>query len=128
MVDQLDLFATANSDFEEEQEKKRKQQEVAARLEAQRQAKEDFFNERLTTRQHRLRDWLEYNFVPGRFFSIEEICKANLGYVLNTNPRIHDKCAALGADVRAINWQIADRYKIIIKDSSELTLQKKDET
>lgn len=117
MVDQLDLFATTNTDYEEEQRTLTRQREIAKQLEERKKAREEFFNEKLTTRQHRLRDWLEDNFIPGRFFSIEEICAAGLGYTLNTNLRVHDKCAALGADVRAINWQIADRYKIIIKDS-----------
>ena len=77
---------------------------------------------KLTTRQHRLRDWLEANFESGRFFSIEEIVRGVVDsegepyYTLNTNPKVHDKCACLSADVRAINWCIVDRYKIIIKD------------
>ena len=116
MTDQLDLFATSNCDYEEEQKKLRKQREVALRLEQMHQEREEFFNQNLTTRQHRLRDYIDDNFRPGYYFSIEEICAAGLGYELNTNPKIHDKCAALGSDVRAINWAIANRYKIIIKD------------
>ena len=76
----------------------------------------------LTTRQHRLRDWLENNFVSGQYFSIEEIVTGvvdkdgNPYYKLNTNAKVHDKCASLSADVRAINWCITERYKIIIKN------------
>lgn len=76
----------------------------------------------LTTRQHRLRDWLETSFVSGQFFSIEEVVNGvvdkdgNPYYKLNNNPKVHDKCATLSADVRAINWCLTERYKIIIKN------------
>lgn len=72
----------------------------------------------LTTRQHRLKDWLEEHFESGRYFTIEEICRAGLGYELNTNPYNHDKCIALGSDVRDINWLAGyKRYIPIIKDN-----------
>ena len=71
---------------------------------------------KLTPRQQRLRNYLSDNFISGKYFTIEEICSADIGYVLNTNPKSHDKCAALSSDIRAINWNICDRYKIIIKD------------
>lgn len=116
MFDQLDLFTTTSCDYEEEQKELKHQREVAARMEQLRQERENLLTSKLTSRQHRLVDYLETNLVPGKFFSIEEICNAGLGYVFNKNPRIHDKCAALGADIRAINWAIADRYSIIIKD------------
>ena len=71
----------------------------------------------LNTRQHRLKDWLKENFISGHYFTIEEICEAGLGYKLNTNPYTHDKCAVLGADVRAINWLAGyKRYIPIIKN------------
>ena len=76
----------------------------------------------LTTRQHRLKDWLNDNFVSGKFFSIEEVVKGMVDkegkpyYELNKNPRKHDKCIALSHDVRAINFNITDRYIPIIKD------------
>lgn len=71
----------------------------------------------LTSRQHSLKNWLENNFESGRFFTIEEICAAGLGYVLNTNPRIHDKCIALANDVKALNWATnRERYIPIIKN------------
>lgn len=73
--------------------------------------------DKLTSRQHRLRNWLTDNFESGRFFTIEEICAAGIGYELNMNPKKHDKCIALSQDIRAINWNICDRYKIIIKNS-----------
>lgn len=73
--------------------------------------------DKLTPRQHRLRNWLTKNFEPGRFFTIEEICNAGIGYELNKNPKNHDKCLALSQDIRAINWNISERYKIIIKNS-----------
>ena len=73
---------------------------------------------KLTPRQHRLKNYLDANFVSGKFFTIEEICNAGLGYTLNTNPRKHDKCIALSNDVRAINWLIGvERYIPIIKDA-----------
>lgn len=78
----------------------------------------------LTTRQHRLRDWLEASFVSGKYFSIEEIVTGVVDkegkpyYTLNTNAKVHDKCASLSADIRAINWCVTERYKIIIKDKS----------
>lgn len=116
MFNQLDLFATTNCDFEEEQKIREKQQQVALAIEKAKQERNEFLTKNLTPRQHRLVDYLKDNFVKGKFFTIEEICAANLGYVLNTNPRIHDKCAMLGSDIRAINWAIAQRYSIIVKD------------
>ena len=71
---------------------------------------------KLTPRQHALRNFLDNNFEGGKYFSIEEICNAGLGYELNTNPKSHDKCIALSNDVKAINWCITERYKIIIKN------------
>ena len=75
----------------------------------------------INMRQLILRTWLEKNFVKGKFFSIEEICEqvtycGEHLYILNKNPRIHDKCLQLSDDVRAINWNNVDGYKIIIKD------------
>ena len=72
----------------------------------------------LNSRQHRLKDWLHENFVSGKYFTIEEICNAGLGYELNTNPRIHDKCVALSNDVKQLNWATnVERYIPIIKDN-----------
>ena len=76
----------------------------------------------INTRQWILKMWLEKNFVKGKFFSIEEICEqvtynGEHLYQLNKNPRIHDKCLQLSDDVREINWNVVDGYKIIIKDS-----------
>lgn len=77
----------------------------------------------LTPRQWALKRFLADNFVAGRFFSIEEICNnvylpnGEKAYTYNTNPRIHDKCVALSNDVREINWNIQEGYKIIVKDS-----------
>ena len=77
----------------------------------------------LETRQHRLKDWLEENFVSGKFWTIEEIVKnvrdseGNPYYVLNTNPHVHDKCIALANDVKELNWHTGrERYIPIIKD------------
>lgn len=72
----------------------------------------------LTTRQHSLKNYLEEHFEKGKFFTIEEICGAGLGYELNTNPRIHDKCISLSQDVKALNWATnVERYIPIIKDT-----------
>ena len=77
----------------------------------------------LTTRQHRLVDFLKENFISGKYFSIEEIVSHFVDkegepyYKLNTNPYNHDKCVALSNDIRKINWNITDRHHtIIIKD------------
>lgn len=75
----------------------------------------------ITTRQWILKMWLEQNQVKGKFFSIEEICEkvtynGEHLYTLNKNPKIHDKCLQLSDDVREINWNVVDGYKIIIKD------------
>ena len=86
-------------------------------LEKIKKQREKLLTKGLTTRQHRLKDFLRDNFVSGKYFSIEEICNAGLGYVYNTNPRSHDKCVALGSDIKAINWCITERYIPIIKDS-----------
>lgn len=116
MVDQLDLFQTANCDFEEEQRIKEKQKNIALRIEQLRQERQEFLTKNLTPRQHRLIDYLKDNFQSGKYFSIEEICSTNLGYELNKNPKIHDKCVALGNDIRKMNWVIGSRYSIIVKD------------
>ena len=78
----------------------------------------------LTTRQHRLKDWLKEHFESGRFFTIEEVVAGVVDsegvpyYTLNTNPRTHDKCVALGSDVKELNWHTnRDRYIPIIKDN-----------
>ena len=87
-------------------------------LEQLRKHREELLTRGLTTRQHRLKDWLKENFESGRYFTIEEICRAGLGYELNTNPYIHDKCVALGNDVRDINWLAGyKRYIPILKDT-----------
>lgn len=75
----------------------------------------------INTRQWILKMWLEANFIPGKFWSIEEICEnvkycGKPLYTLNKNPKIHDKCIMLSSDVRTINWNIVDGYKIIVKD------------
>ena len=116
MVDQLDLFSTTYCDFEEERRIEEKRRNIALAIEKAKKEREDFLTKNLTTRQHRLVDYLKDNFVSGKYFSIDVLCSANLGYVLNTNPKVHDKCAMLGSDIRAINWAIAERYSIIIKD------------
>ena len=116
MIDQLDLFSTSSCDFEEEQKKLTLERELALQKQKAFEERERYFNEKLTSRQHRLRDYIDDNFAPGRWFTIEELCSADLGYELNTNPKSHDKCIALANDIKAINWAIADRYKIIIKD------------
>lgn len=73
---------------------------------------------KLNTRQHSLKNWLEENFVSGKWFTIEEVCEAGLGYVLNTNPRSHDKCILLSNDVKEIDWATGvERYIPIIKNS-----------
>lgn len=71
----------------------------------------------LTTRQHTLKNYLEQNFEKGKWFTIEEICEANIGYELNTNPYSHDKCIKLSQDVKALNWATnVKRYIPIIKN------------
>ena len=93
-------------------------------LEQQKKRRMSLLTKRLESRQHRLKDWLEANFVSGKFFTIEEIVanvKDSEGvpyYKLNTNPHTHDKCVALGNDVKELNWHTnRDRYIPIIKDS-----------
>lgn len=116
MVSQMDLFMTSNCDYEEEKKENEKQMNIALAIEKAKKEREEFLTKALTSRQHRLVDYLKDNFVSGKYFTIEELCNANLGYTLNTNPRIHDKCAMLSSDIRAINWAIAQRYSIIIKN------------
>ena len=77
----------------------------------------------LTPRQWCLKRFLEDNFIPGHFFSIEELVRGVLlpngepAYKLNTDPHKHDKCIALSGDIKTINWSCQEGYKIIIKDS-----------
>ena len=103
MSEQLDIFVESKSNDEEIIEKLR-------------QERAEFLTKNLTPRQHRLVDYLENNFEHNKFFSIETICNSDLGYELNTNPRTHDKCIALGNDIRQINWRIGHRYSIIVKN------------
>lgn len=103
MVEQLNIF----------EESKTTDEELIEKL---RQERLEFFTKNLTPRQHRLIDYLENNFEQGKYFSIESICDAELGYELNTNPKTHDKCISLGNDIRQINWKIGHRYSIIVKD------------
>lgn len=116
MTEQMDLFLTSESNYEEEQQIKEKQKNIALRIEHLRQERQEFLTKHLTPRQHRLVDYLKDNFQSGKYFSIEEICNADLGYELNKNPKIHDKCVSLGNDIRQINWAIGSRYSIIVKD------------
>lgn len=72
---------------------------------------------KLLTRQWRLKDYLEEHRGKG-FISVEKVCKdLSEFYTYNTNPYSHDKCVILSADVRSINWNDAQGYQIIIKDS-----------
>ena len=72
---------------------------------------------KLNTRQHNLKNWLEDNFESGRYFTIEEICNAGIGYYLNTDPKSHDKCITLSHDVKKLNYATnVERYIPIIKD------------
>ena len=103
MVEQMDLF----------EQSKNNDEELIEKLKLERI---EFFTKNLTPRQHRLINYLENNFEHGKFFSIEQICSADLGYELNTNPKTHDKCVSLGNDIRQINWKIGHRYSIIVKD------------
>ena len=116
MVEQYDLFATSNCDFEEEQKVKEKQRAKALAIEDYLKARKEFFGKNLTERQINLYYYLEQNYVQGKMFTIEEICGACIGYELNKNPKSHDKCIALGQDIKKINYAIAEKYKIIIKD------------
>lgn len=92
-------------------------------IENQNKKRESLLTKRLETRQHALKNWLEANFVSGKYFTIEEIVAnvrdsdGNPYYTLNTNPYTHDKCAVLGGDVKRLNWNTGrERYIPIIKD------------
>ena len=108
MVEQIDLFDYDNR--EEESPLYQKSLEQASK------------KSNLIQRQHALITFLKYNFISGKYYSIEELVdrvvdsEGNPYYKLNTNPYNHDKCVALSNDVRTINWSITDRYHIIIKD------------
>ena len=86
-------------------------------LEKMKQKRERLLTKGLTTRQHRLKDFLKENFVSGKYFSIKEICEAGLGYEYNNDPYKHDHCVCLSNDVRAINFNITERFIPIIKDT-----------
>lgn len=116
MIETMDLFATSNCDFEEEQREKEKQRAKALAIEKWLEERRKFFEKELTDRQINLYYFLEQNYVKGKMFTIEEICGACIGYELNKNPKSHDKCITLGQDIKKINYAIAERYKIIIKD------------
>ena len=79
---------------------------------------------KLESRQHRLKDFLEANFISGKYWTIEEIVdlvrdsEGNPYYKLNVNPFTHDKCITLANDVKELNWHTnRERYIPIIKDS-----------
>lgn len=73
-------------------------------------------------RQKLLVNFLQDNFIKGRFFSILEIVRCvrypdgSPCYNYNMDPYIHDHCAVLSSDVRAINWATDEGCKIIVKD------------
>jgi len=76
----------------------------------------------LTTEQWILHNYLKTNFEYGKWFTIEEICEnvrwrnGTPLFTLNTNPKIHDKCAKLGKMVRDINFCCDEGQKLIIKN------------
>lgn len=76
----------------------------------------------LTTRQKALRQWLDDNFVQGKFFSIEEVVSGVVNeegipyYTLNKNPKTHDKCVSLANDIKQLNRKTIDNFIPIIKD------------
>jgi len=77
----------------------------------------------LNTRQQALKSWLEGCFVSGKWWTIEEVVNnfrdsnGEPYYILNTNPRVHDKCVRLARDVKELNWHTGrQRYIPIIKN------------
>lgn len=78
---------------------------------------------KLTSEHWTLKTWLEEHFIPGRYFTIREICDNVVDkngrhiFEYNTDPYKHDHCLKLSTMVREINWNICEGYKIIIKDS-----------
>lgn len=121
MFEQLDLFFANANDNESEIKRETKGVEKVVEKNVEKskveiEPIEDAYHP-LTPRQHALKRFLEENFESGRYFTIEEICAAGLGYELNKNPRTHDKCVALGSDIKKINWSIREHYVPIIKDS-----------
>jgi hypothetical protein len=81
-------------------------------------------SKKLDSRQHGLKNYLERNFEKGRWFTVEELCGADLGYTLNTNPRTHHKCIAIWNDVKQLNWKTnVERYiPIITNERGEIKL------
>lgn len=92
-------------------------------IESEKKNRERLLTKKLETRQHALKNWLEANFVSGKYWTIEEIVylvrdsEDNPYYKLNTNPYTHDKCITLSNDVKELNWHTErQRYIPIIKD------------
>lgn len=76
----------------------------------------------LTTEQWLLKNYLEKNFRPNYYFSVEEVCNNVLRadgtpiYKLNTSEKCHAKCIKLWKDIRDINYDCEQGQKIIIKN------------
>lgn len=83
----------------------------------------------ISARRSALLDYLRSCFVPGVYISIMDICTNVVihdpdtdedfhPYKFNFNPYIHDHCAVLGSDIRAIDWgALNGTHEIIIRDS-----------
>lgn len=111
MVEQLDMFATANCDYEEEQKQKRLEQKSY-----------------LTPRQWDLWRLLEYNsLILRRKTTQREIYESVSGYEWNDDEKCHDHCPAIWKDITDNNLSF-EHQKIIISKNFEYWIGNEEET
>ena len=111
MVEQIDLFVAANTDYEEEEKEKRVERKSG-----------------LTPRQWALYRLIYTNsIVLGRKTTQREICDLVEGYEWNDDEKAHDHCSAIWTDITANNLSFS-HDKIIISRNFEYWIGNEQET
>ena len=111
MVEQMDLFLTSNTDYEEEQKQQNKERQSE-----------------LTPRQ-----WAVYRLIYNNALVLHrkttqrEIYESISGYEWNDDEKCHDHCPAIWNDIKDINLS-CETDKLIISDRFEYWIGNKEET
>ena len=111
MLEQLDLFASANTDYAEEQQEREKERQST-----------------LTPRQWALYRLIYNNsLVLKRKTTQKEICDSIRGYEWNDSETAHDHCPAIWTDITANNLSFS-HDKVIISKNFEYWIGNEQET
>lgn len=111
MVEQMDLFLTSNSDYEEEQKENKREKESG-----------------LTPRQWALYRLIYNNsLVLHRKTTQREVYESISGYEWNDDPTAHDHCSAIWSDITANNLSFS-HDKVIISKNFEYWIGNEEET